>query len=368
MQEDVCVVGGGPSGLVAALALRREGFSVTLADCAVPAIDKACGEGLMPDSLATLRRLGIELDESLGFAFKGVQFSDGEATVSGDFRHGKGLGLRRHLLHQVLVGHAEKAGVKLHWGAKNVRLTAHGIAIQGQEIQARLVVGADGVQSGVRRSAGLDAIKSERRRYGFRRHYRTAPWSEYVELYWGRRGQFYVTPVAENEICVVFISRDPHLRLDEALREFPLLARRLDGVEHGSHEMGALSVSRTLKRVYKDGLALVGDASGSVDVVTGEGMCLAFRQAEALAQAVRKGDLGVYGAVHHKAGSRARLMANLMLSMEWHSEVQRRALKSLAKRPQLFEWLLSFHVGEVLTPKAFSPRMLLGFGFDFLTA
>ena len=53
--------------------------------------------------------------------------------------------------------------------------------------------------------------------------------------------------------------------------------------------MGSMSISRNLKRVYKDGLALLGDASGSVDAVTGEGMCLAFKQADALAQALRAG-------------------------------------------------------------------------------
>jgi hypothetical protein len=57
----------------------------------------------------------------------------------------------------------------------------------------------------------------------------------------------------------------------------------------------------------------------------------------------------------------------LMLSMELHSEVQRRALASLAKRPQLFESLLRFHVGETSLAGLFS-RHLLGFGVDFLTA
>jgi len=367
MITDVCIAGGGPAGLSAALALRRQGFEVTVVDCAVPPIDKACGEGLMPDSLEALRRIGVELDPDIGYRFTGIRFSDGSSTVTGNFPNGYGLGVRRYHLHDLLVRHAQAAKVNLIWGARNVRLADGGISIQGETIPARFVVGADGLKSGIRHSAGLEAVKSEKRRYGFRRHYRLAPWSEYVELYWGPRGQFYITPVAANEICVVFISRHSKVRLDAALADFPLLRNRLAGAEHGSHEMGSLSISRSLRRIYKDGVALLGDASGSVDAVTGEGMCLAFRQAEALAHALRADDLAQYAKRHKQISSKPRAMASLMLTMELHSEVQRRALASLAKRPQLFESMLKFHVGETNLASLFSHH-LLGFGVDFLTA
>jgi flavin-dependent dehydrogenase len=348
MLNDVCIAGGGPAGLAAALALRQQGFQVTVVDCAVPPIDKACGEGLMPDSLAALRRLGVELDSTAGYPFKGIRFTDGSSTVTGDFPNGSGLGVRRFLLHELLVKHAQAAKVNLIWGAKNVRLYNGGISIQGEHLPARFVVGADGLKSAIRTSARLDAVKAEKRRYGFRRHYKLAPWSDYVELYWGPRGQVYITPVAEDEVCVAVVSRDSKLRLDSALVDFPQLQERLAGAAHRSPEMGSLSVSRTLKRVYKDGLALLGDASGSVDAVTGEGMCLAFKQAAALAHALRAGDLKQYAARHKEIGAKPRLMASLLLTMERHAEIQRRALASLAKRPQLFEYLLRLHVGEAM--------------------
>jgi flavin-dependent dehydrogenase len=344
--NNICIAGGGPAGLAAALALRRQGFQVTVVDCAVPPIDKACGEGLMPDSLAALRRLGVELDEKAGYPFRGVLFTDGATTVTGHFSDGIGLGMRRTYLHEALVKHAESAGVRLIWGAKNVHLCEEGLSINGELLRAQFVVGADGQRSAIRHSAGLDAVKKERLRFGFRTHYRLPPWSCYVELYWGPRGQVYVTPVAGNEVCVAFVSRDSKLRLEEALKDFPILEKRLAGVEHGSHEMGAMSISRQLKRVHKDGLALLGDASGSVDAITGEGMCLAFKQAEALAQALRAEDLPQYAARHRAIGAKPRLMASLLLAMEWHGGLQRRVLAVLAKHPAVFQSLLNFHVGE----------------------
>lgn len=366
-QQDVCIAGGGPAGLAAALALCRRGLAVTVVDCATPPIDKACGEGLMPDSLAALQRLGVELDVRAGHPFRGIRFTDGASTVTGDFPNGPGLGMRRTYLHDALVKHAEAAHVRLIWGAKNLRLCDEGLSIQGEVLRARLIVGADGQKSLIRHSAGLDRVKSERRRYGFRTHYRVAPWSHYVELYWGPRGQVYVTPVASDEVCVAFVSRHSKLRLEEALNDVPLLRERLAGVEHGSSEMGAMSISRRLKRVHKNGLALLGDASGSVDAVTGAGMSLAFKQADALAAALEAGDLRQYAARHKEIGAEPRLLASLMLSMEWHGELQRRVLAGLAKRPQLFESLLRFHVGD--TPRAgMLARQLVGFGWGFLTA
>jgi len=364
---DVCIAGGGPAGLAAALALRRRGFEVTVVDCATPPIDKACGEGLMPDSLAALKRLGVELDVNAGYPFRGIRFTDGASTVTGDFPNGTGLGMRRTYLHEVLVKHAGEANVRLIWGAKNLRLCREGLSIQGEVLRARLVVGADGQKSLIRSSAGLNAVKSERLRYGFRTHYRLAPWSEYVELYWGPRGQVYVTPVASHEVCVALISRHSKLRLEEALDDFPALRERLAGVEHGPHEMGAMSISRRLKRVHKDGLALLGDASGSVDALTGEGMCLAFQQADALAAALEVGDLRHYAARHKEIGAKPRMLASLMLSMEWHGEWQRRVLASLAKRPQFFASLLQLHVGGSPSVGLLT-RQLLGFGRVFLTA
>src|SRR5437016_14649872 len=66
---DVFVIGGGPAGLAAALAARRRGFDVTLPDFATPPIDKACGEGIMPDGLEAAPALGLDLESSGGHVF-----------------------------------------------------------------------------------------------------------------------------------------------------------------------------------------------------------------------------------------------------------------------------------------------------------
>src|SRR5581483_7820929 len=126
----------------------------------------------------------------------------------------------------------------------------------------RWIAGADGGNSMVRRWAGLDAAYHQSTRYGFRRHYRIAPWTDFMEIYWADSCQLYITPVSESEICVVVLSRDSNIRLEQALPLFPDVQRRLSGVDSSS-ERGAVTMSRRLHNVWKNNVALVGDASGS---------------------------------------------------------------------------------------------------------
>ena len=83
MDTDLFVVGGGPAGLAAALAARKRGFQVVVADRARPPIDKACGEGLMPDGVAALREIGVELTAADGVPFRGIRFLDGDLPGRG---------------------------------------------------------------------------------------------------------------------------------------------------------------------------------------------------------------------------------------------------------------------------------------------
>src|SRR6202142_178909 len=115
---DVFVIGGGPAGLAVAIAARQRGWSVVGADGNRPPIDKACGEGLLPDSRRSAARIGINLPDSLGFEFRGIRFHGAGRSVEADFPGGaRGIGVRRIRLHETLVEAAEQAGVELRWGA-----------------------------------------------------------------------------------------------------------------------------------------------------------------------------------------------------------------------------------------------------------
>ena len=351
MIADVLVIGGGPVGLAAAIAARRKGLRVVLADGCEPPIDKACGEGVMPDGLAAAARLGLSLPADESFAFRGIRFHGEGVSVAADFPNGHGRGFRRTVLHQALAAQAEQCGVELRWGSAVSDLHA---------IPARWIVAADGTNSRARAWAGLDAARRDTRRFGFRRHFRIPPWTDHVEIHWGSGCQIYITPVAPGEICVAVISRDPKLRVPGALKQFPALSARLKGVMETSEERGAVTASRQLRRVVAGNLALIGDASGSVDAITGEGLCLGFHQALALADAMEADDLAQYESAHHKLGTRPRFMADLMLAMDRWPKLRQRALPALSAHPNLFSGLLAMHVGAARTADFAADCLALG--------
>jgi len=81
---------------------------------------------------------------------------------------------------------------------------------------------------------------------------------------------------------------------------------------------------------------MIGDASGSVNAITGEGLCQAFQQLEALAAALVTGDLKRYSPQHRQICLRPAIMADLMVTMDRWPLVRRRALGAMAAiRPHL---------------------------------
>jgi flavin-dependent dehydrogenase len=344
----VLIVGGGPAGLAAAIALRMRGADVLVADALKLPIDKACGEGLMPDARRDLAALGVDCDLGDGAAFRGIQFlnwADCEpVSVSADFAGGTGIGIRRTVLHSRLVERAWEVGVRLRWNT-HVGL-GRGVLLDHEACQYGYLLGADGQASRVRRWAGLDRCSLISKRFGFRRHYRVSPVPDYVEVHWCEPGQVYITPVGRDEVCVAAVTRQSVTRMQQILDAIPGLRERLPAKDAFTGERGALTTTRRLRRVVKGNVALIGDASGSVDAVTGEGLAIGFRQADLLSRSLEQGSLDLYAAEHEMTLRMARRMARALLMLDKHAVLRKVVMNTLAESPELFRGLLYVHVGD----------------------
>lgn len=366
-QAEVCVIGGGPAGLAAALALRQAGFDVIVVDAAHPPIDKACGEGIMPDGLASLERLGVRLHHAQGVPFAGIRFINGLQQAEAHFQRGTGLGIRRKALHRQLVEACTRAGVRQLWNRRLTGLSESRVLLVNETVHCRWIVGADGQQSRTRYHAGLEPDSPGKVRFGLRQHFRIVPWSELVEVYWSDCGEMYVTPVGEDDVCVAFLSSQKTMSFAQAIAHFPGLASRLKNAVAEEPPRGAVTSSRRLQRVLGRDVALIGEASGSVDAITGEGMAIAFRQALALAEALRAADLSLYESAHRRIMRLPRAMSALMLSMDGRPAFRRRFFRAFEAKPEIFARMLAVHTGS-LSPAKFGVGHGLSLGWHLLTA
>jgi flavin-dependent dehydrogenase len=346
-ETDVFIVGGGPAGLAAAIAARARGLRVIVADGNAPPIEKPCGEGMSPETLAALAELGVNLANAGGVSIKGIAFVQPTARVSGDFPQGPGLGLRRTALHARLFARAEECGVELLWHTPVTAIAPHEVHLaNARSFGARWIVGADGANSRVRQSLKIPT-RSIRRRFAARRHYRIDPWSSYVEVHWGQRAQAYVTPVSPAETSVVILAvRREDAVFDHAILEFPEIAARIAKAQLASHERGAVTAQHQLAEVTRGNVALVGDASGGVDAITGDGIRLALLHAQVLAGAMEANDLSLYSRAHCKLASAPTRAGAALLLLDRSPRIRERVLAALAANPQLFESLLAAHVGH----------------------
>jgi 2-polyprenyl-6-methoxyphenol hydroxylase-like FAD-dependent oxidoreductase len=224
MPVDVLVAGGGPVGLAVAVEAALAGLEAVVVEPRPGTIDKACGESLTPAALGALARWGVDPE---GPAIAGFRYTDERRTAEHRLRDRVGRGVRRTVLHDALRARADALGVAVRRGAvETVEQHRDGVAAAG--VDARYLVGADGLHSRVRRLAGLASPAAPRRRYGVRRHFRLAPWTDLVEVHWLPGAEVYVTPVGPDTVGVAVLGARG-ISFEAAVAACPGLAHRLRG-------------------------------------------------------------------------------------------------------------------------------------------
>jgi flavin-dependent dehydrogenase len=325
---DLLIVGGGPGGLATALQARRHGLSVIVAEPREDPIDKACGEGLMPGGLAELMSLGVD---PAGMPFRGIAYVSEQRRAEALFRNGPGRGVRRTTLHAALEARAKEQDTEwIRTKVTSVQQDAHGVTAAG--VRAKWLVGADGLHSTVRRSVGIKVKAGNPRRYGVRWHFTVPAWSEFVEVYWSRRGEAYVTPVEPDLVGVAILSRG---RPD--LGWFPRLARHLEGASRG-HARGCGPLRQVVSRRVAGRVLLVGDAAGYEDALTGEGVSLAVKQAGAVVDAIVNEKPASYEASWHRVTRNYRLLTRAVVLASTPRVTRRAIVPAFEGLPGVFRF------------------------------
>ncbi len=356
---DVAIIGSGPAGLATAIGAAKRGLTVHVFDKQAGPIDKACGEGLMPSGLSALEELGAlrHLDRSETAPFDSIVYIQESGTRAvGKLPAPGGLGMRRLALSAALRARALEVGVVLHeqTGVRSHARTSTGIELttDSETFTAGVLVGADGLHSPSREREGLAGPAATLRRFGLRRHLAIAPWSRMVEVHFAPGVEAYLTPAGAQRVGVAFLweagALPGDIGFESLLERFPVLKARLRGVPFDSTPRGAGPLLQHVKRRVAERFALVGDAAGYVDAITGEGLTQAFEGAAALAAVLpgvlaRKGAIAAfapYEAAAEATFARYARLAHLLVWTARHPTLRRGLIGVLARSPKMFEQVL----------------------------
>ncbi len=373
-EAQVLVIGGGPAGSATALHLARAGVSVLLIERDTFPKQKCCGEGIMPHGVKQIEELGLldAVREAQAMPFDGITYRHGKHEASGCFPGGEeGIGIRRlrldALFHQAIL---EQAGVRVVPAEMNhieVDNRCAVVTCGDQVFRGQVVVGADGLNSQVRKQRGLEARRAGRNRYGGNFHLElpeSRPQYDKVEVHFSKGYEIYLTPVAPREVCVAILCEKAQAkslagdrlgglrRLAEACPSFP---RDLVDARTISEGFFCGPLRQTVPKVVADRTALVGDAAGFLDPITGEGLSVALVSAKLLAGVIssglESGDLSAAGLLPYGEAREAGIRDALILTeviLWWIRTplLPAHVVRNLGKRPEVFEKMLGVAAGS----------------------
>ncbi|MFZ9700267.1 MAG: NAD(P)/FAD-dependent oxidoreductase [Flavobacteriales bacterium] len=358
VNSDVIIAGGGIAGLVLATALQKEGLSVLVLEAGTYPRHKVCGEFISTEVLPYLHSLQLPIDELSPVRISRFQLSStGNRSLQTNLDM-QALGISRFALDDFLKNKAESAGVHV---VEETEIVAHRsdglleIAIdrEGNEYGAPWYISAHGKRSRMDTFFERKFLADDDLYSGIKMHFE-GDWSaDLVALHNFKGGYAGISAVENKRINLCYLVKTSTLkelggllpfqeqvmRKNKALDAFfsshtPVFDRPLaiSGIRFGKKEAVAGTV------------AFLGDATGLVAPLFGNGMALAVRTAHAMHGAMRE--------VHFNPDRKSEALQ--LYAKQWKHDIQgrlalSRSIQGLFGRPGISDLAL---MGARLMPLA----------------
>jgi geranylgeranyl reductase family protein len=305
---DIAIIGAGPAGSATASLLAERGFAVLLVDRAEFPRSKPCGEYVSPEARRLLDKLlepgtleseqpalldGMRVVSPNGTSFKG-HFTSAERF---DAYSDRGIALPRAILDHHLVQAAQRRGVTMFERTALVSLDQPTGATRALKLRqhrsqtnvtARLVVGADGLQSRVAKQLSLSRRGTLQRVALVTHALGVNGMGSVGEMHVTDSGYVGLAPVGRGLTNVSVVADRRFVRgkstewFQRVISETPEVQRRLARAEYVAPQRGAGPFASRSRRASAERAVLVGDAADFYDPFTGEGVYAALRGADML--------------------------------------------------------------------------------------
>ena len=362
VDADVAIVGAGPAGAATACHFAHAGFRVVLFDQRRFPRDKVCGDFVGPAALAELDRLGLFSTFANATKIRnGALYVNGHKVVGRPFPHigslrDYGLCIPRTLLDETIVEEAVASGAYL---IEEARVTGYetdttGVTVYYQHadsaksLRTRLLIGADGSSSLISRI--LRGAKPPRRDriIAVRAYFEGVEGPlDQADLYVNSSsfpGYYWLFPTGPEtanvgvgmplEACAGTKQQQLGQLLTQLIESDPAIHRRLARAKMSSRIVGwPLATFNPRLPIIADRIALIGDAAGLINPLSGEGIQYALRSArwisESLLDALSRDNLSALGLRPYAKRVKAEMRYDMALSRLIIDVVQNRALNPL---------------------------------------
>lgn len=341
MIDNICIIGAGPAGSYLAYLLARSGIYATIFDHSHPR-EKPCGGGISPFALSKFPFLK-EISCSQRFIDKAVLISPkGREAI---LNVGTGMNVSRKHFDSCLLQRALDSGARLvAERVVNVRKQVNSwvIRTQSEEYHSRLIVGADGVNSIVRRTI-LSPIPKEDLAACIG-YFSTNVEIDYclMRFYEGLQGYAWVFPRESHSSIGIVAKMKQAKNLKAHLNRF--IEEYCPNMERVS-AFGALVPMIRHTKFYEipcsgEDWILIGDAAGHVDPILVEGIRYAIWSAELAAEAIIDGDSTKFDTLWRSAYYRNFIEACRLAEL-WYNPRVIDLIVMMASRSKSFERLLA---------------------------
>ncbi|MCC5917524.1 MAG: FAD-dependent oxidoreductase [Cryomorphaceae bacterium] len=288
MNHPIVIIGGGLAGLSTAIRLARANVPVTLIEKDTYPRQKVCGEYISTEAESFVNLLGIET-HTLPHIHQ-LHLTSASGRMAKIPLQTGGFGISRFSLDHQLAELAKEAGATLITNTRVSKIETEGQTnsihtIGGEVFKADLVIGSYGKSNPL---SGLRIPKGTKQYIGVKYHVHSQAPEEIIEMHVFKGGYCGFSKVEANKYCLCYLGTADDLKAiggniedyEEAiLGRNPHLRARFAEVEKITDAVTTSQFYFKAHRGSQLNHLLIGDASGFIPPITGNGMSLAFRSA-----------------------------------------------------------------------------------------